>query len=868
MNIMRLCIALLLACGLLAPPVGVFAQYPGPAQPDRSKEPEGIEFHPDMLRMMEPYRDVLSGSTWLVAQGIDNRMWMKRPDWNALNRYDLSTLNSPLAVGSQAPVAQGGAGVLVPYRDPAPAFSRNLLVTRDFSARTLQTEPHLAVNPLDPDHVVIAAIDYNFPSNSIYISIDGGSTWEGPKQTKYLRDDLGSGGDPVLAFDSKGNVYAVSISIGVEDYGVGSAAGEALVSSIAIASSTDGGYTWNDPVSTARSTVDTDVTLDPSGRLRGTISFGFLDKPWLTIGPHPTIEDQEMIYVTYTEFVTRYGILYIGELPVLGVPEVLTTPKLVASSDGALTWSEPVAVGPTVRSTFGEQEGVGAGASEVTDRVLDELAEPVIVNAGDDPGYREEILAELAARNARSPQMQNEIQEQGTKRTVQGPAPVVDSQGNLYVTWLDSTDDEAMHGLGELYMAKSEDGGMTFDKPTRIASFLEIPFRPRNAFFRYWASAFPKVAVGPNDELYVVYGALPPNDPNDEGDIYFIRSTNGGTRWTRPKRLNQDETSNVQFFPDIDVGPDGKIHVMWGDMRDDPVGTRYHIYYSSSEDQGDTWGFVNTEIDLPVPETRVTDFASNPNKAFPSGVFIGDYFGIAATEEEVYMVWADGRLGEYGAINQKIGFARRRAMPSPEIFLSPNAGPGGETITVQGFGFQPDMTYYLRVGGSTVTTGRTGADGVMTAQVFVPISGEGAHQVSLVDESGNVAGTSFYMEFGFDNVQTSLSELDRQIQALAAANILTTTPTSGAGSVATHQASFPVDNVGQLAAEVQELKLLVQNLAASPSATGATEPELVVSGLGGQAHGAASTWPWGVAAFGGLVMGAALMYVSTLRRNR
>ena len=87
--------------------------------------------------------------------------------------------------------------MLVPYRDPAPAFSRNLLVTRDFSDRTLQTEPYLAVDPQDPDHLVVGAIDYNFPSNSVYVSIDGGATWEGPKQTKYLRDDLGSGTEVV-----------------------------------------------------------------------------------------------------------------------------------------------------------------------------------------------------------------------------------------------------------------------------------------------------------------------------------------------------------------------------------------------------------------------------------------------------------------------------------------------------------------------------------------------------------------------------------------------------------------------------------------------------------------------------------------------
>ena len=164
------------------------------------------------------------------------------------------------------------------------------------------------------------------------------------------------------------------------------------------------------------------------------------------------------------------------------------------------------------------------------------------VPAGDDPEYRKLVIATAA-------QQTESEKEEGHKRTIQGPVPVVDSKGNVYVTWLDSTDDDAMKGIGEFYMAKSGDGGTTWEKPTRIASFLEPPFRPRNAFFRYWSSAFPKVGVGAKDELYVVYTALPPDKPSDEGDVYFIRSTDGGKRWSRPKRLNTDDTNSPQFFP-------------------------------------------------------------------------------------------------------------------------------------------------------------------------------------------------------------------------------------------------------------------------------------------------------------------------------
>ena len=702
---------LLLITMLLAGPLPVAAQMPVPQLPERGK----ISKNPaDIQDAMNPIQDVLSGPAWLIAQGVDNRIFLDRPGWNTLDRQNLSGLPGS---GGNVPLLQSvGPGILVPYRDPAPAFSRDLLVTRDFSNSPLQTEPDIAVNPLDPDHLVLGVIDYNFPNNSVYVSIDGGVNWEGPQQIKYLRKDRISGGDPVVQFDRDGNVYMASISIGIKEYTVGNATGFALVSSIAVSASKDGGFVWEEPVDSARSDVTTDnIIMDPTGRMRGKVSLSFLDKPWMATGPHPTVEDQMVIYVSYVKFNTIYDILYLGELPTLGAPEVQTTPMLSYSLDQGVTWSESVAVGPTVKRTYGEIDDTEGQSNAI-----------------------------------------------GTKRVVQGPFPVVDSKGTLYVTWLDSTDDESMKGLAEFYMSKSEDGGETFGEPKRIARFLEPGFRPRNAYFRYWASAFPKVAVGVNDELYVTYVGLPANNPLDEGDVYFIRSTNGGDRWSRPKRINTDETDALQFFPAMDVGPDGTIHLMWGDMRDDPVQTRYHIYYSRSEDQGENWGFELEELDLKIGDTRVTDFPSNPNKGFPRGLFLGDYFSIAASENDVYLVWADTRLGEFGPTNQKIGFSRQRAIARPEIFISPDAGAAGETITVQGHGFQPDMDIYLQVGGANAASGRTDKLGRYTQQIFVPISGEGAHRVTLVDESGNFATTSFYMEFGFDNVQ----DLDEKLDAL------------------------------------------------------------------------------------------------------
>src|SRR5690606_36308079 len=107
-------------------------------------------------------------------------------------------------------------------------------------------------------------------------------------------------------------------------------------------------------------------------------------------------------------------------------------------------------------------------------------------------------------------------------RVVQGAQPVVGPNGELNVTWLDSTDDGSMRGLAEIWISRSNDAGKTFGKPVIATTFNEVAFRPRTAYFGYWGSAFPQVAVAPDGKLYIAYGARTPIMPNDDGYIYVV----------------------------------------------------------------------------------------------------------------------------------------------------------------------------------------------------------------------------------------------------------------------------------------------------------------------------------------------------------
>ena len=152
-----------------------------------------------------------------------------------------------------------------------------------------------------------------------------------------------------------------------------------------------------------------------------------------------------------------------------------------------------------------------------------------------------------------------------------------------------------------------------------------------------------------------------------------------------------------------------------------------------------------------------------------------------------------------------------------------------------------------------MAAGRTNAEGRMTASVFIPISGEGPHPVTLVDGSGNAASSSFYMEFGFDNIQTQLEELNTQVDELSKGT------SSNSGSTATVPASYD-PRIEQLTAQVSELKALVQQQA-NPIV--AAEPAVVAAGfLGGDTR-----LQFGLVALVGLVLGIVLTQLRLFNRR-
>ena len=212
------------------------------------------------------------------------------------------------------------------------------------------------------------------------------------------------------------------------------------------------------------------------------------------------------------------------------------------------------------------------------------------------------------------------------------PVPAVARNGDVYVAWFDCN---AATGSTEM-VARSLDGGRTFQTPRAAAFDVEPPLSPLiGSAFRVPPS-FPALATDPTDaaRLYVTWSA---NDGAAQSDVFVSRSLDGGGSWSAPFRVNDDPPGNPrdQFFPWIAVTAAGTVRVMWGDDRLDAVnagGHNYDVFVADSDDHGATFG----------ANVRVTTVSSNPDTTAFAQPFIGDYFGLSASGVPI---WTDTRNG-------------------------------------------------------------------------------------------------------------------------------------------------------------------------------------------------------------------------------
>jgi hypothetical protein len=227
----------------------------------------------------------------------------------------------------------------------------------------------------------------------------------------------------------------------------------------------------------------------------------------------------------------------------------------------------------------------------------------------------------------------------------------VDNQGRVHLMFAGGRlqDTEV-----SLFHSRSDDGGRTFSTP-QVISAMHMPCFPPGLPNE---SDCPVVGIdstrmypcphlrvdnsgGLNDgTLYAVWTADGTKVAETAGmDIYYSRSTDGGSSWSPPIVLNDDlDPANHQFFPSLSVNDGGAVVVTWYDRREDTanVATKYYMTYS---DDGGLTFQPNFAVSREASDFEMIGSAN-------ANFGVGEYTQVVTTGYYALPFWADGRTND------------------------------------------------------------------------------------------------------------------------------------------------------------------------------------------------------------------------------
>jgi hypothetical protein len=260
--------------------------------------------------------------------------------------------------------------------------------------------------------------------------------------------------------------------------------------------------------------------------------------------------------------------------------------------------------------------------------------------------------------------------------------------GTIYIAGMDEGGGGFPHNDTNLIF-KSTDGGATwantytgspFPGPGVCSSgYFAGMFTTNGCYWRHEGWGQPAAFNNVVHLVYAQHGA-----GNDPGDVYYIRSTDGGVTFGAPFLLNTDGGTRPQWMPNLSVSPTGTLLATWYDAREstdadcvygDPASPCYRMFSRKSNDNGVSW----------LPDDALSDVVSSLPAQPDPGIqptYAGDYdYGSAVSIKHVTS-WTDGRNAISGTAQQDaftdrelVGFAVTSADPAcgSVVFTQPTA---------------------------------------------------------------------------------------------------------------------------------------------------------------------------------------------------
>ena len=229
-----------------------------------------------------------------------------------------------------------------------------------------------------------------------------------------------------------------------------------------------------------------------------------------------------------------------------------------------------------------------------------------------------------------------------------------DKSGNIYYIW-------PAFNSKKIYVRKSTDGGVSFASKVEIADTeaafdFPIPSMETRRTFVYVSAGADTTNGLYAGSLYAAWTdatASTTNNPNDNhARIQVAYSRDGGATWSVVTPHETSDANTVDRWHQwLAVGPDGSVHVVFYDTRNDPSRASVDFYYTQSIDGGQTYS---------IPERITAETSPNISDSFE----FGDYNGADIVLDDLISVYTDNR-NESGGGSQSIDVYAAVIQPSP-----------------------------------------------------------------------------------------------------------------------------------------------------------------------------------------------------------
>ena len=474
-------------------------------------------------------------------------------------------------------LAQGAAFAAEPLRLTQPVQ----MTKDDLNPGRLYLAPALAVDPANPMHVAAGVTEMRTKSCTFMRSKDGGQTWQRPEASPApstfpfcLTNNRGAF-QGQIAFGRDSTLYYAFPGWDEND------AGTRGNSSILVARSSDLGDSWT-----------TEVARNNRGKTGEQQEF---QRPIGSIAVDTRTGSADSVYVGYT---TRLP----GFTAPNAAPNITT---VIASTDGGRTWGEPVQLPATI---FGDQA--------VRDRALTARTTTTLAAGAPTPNTT------VPPAGSRAAEPNQTVNFGGFQ-----PVVTVGNNGTVYALWPSTAANITPGPPPGLFLSKSTDKGKTW-QTTQVA-----PFDYKNGTFAQMAWSPQGGAEG---TLHAVWEYKEQPDIAGYSDIFYIRSTDGGATWTQPRNITDDPPAELagQYYPNIQVAPNGRVDVVFYDTRFDPGIRSNDVVYTHSTDNGETWA-KNVRISDQSIDRRIGVWGINYDMTSPPS--------LASAKEHAVIAWDDPR---------------------------------------------------------------------------------------------------------------------------------------------------------------------------------------------------------------------------------